>query len=147
LIHLTHLKKSIPYVDRSKQLTQPGHLSADTVAYYNGDMSGDFVWTLTVTDELMDRTQNRAIGNKGKYATCQALHHILREAPFCVRSINTDNGSEFTNYHLQHFLKRHYKTCEVTRSSPNFGRHISAFTNPFLSILRCHKRQKQIYST
>jgi len=82
-------------------------------------MSGDFVWTLTVTDELTSRTQNRARGNKGQDATCQALHHILREAPFRVRSINTDNGSEFTNYHLQHFLKEHYKSCEMTRSRPN----------------------------
>jgi len=119
LIHLTHLKKSIPYVDRSKQLTQPGHLSADTVAHCNGDMSGDFVWTLTVTDELTGWTQNRAIGNKGQDATCQALHHILRETPFRVCSINTDNGSEFINYHLQHFLKEHYKSCEVPRSRPN----------------------------
>ena len=70
LIHLTHLKKSIPYVDLSKQPTQPGHLSADTVAHCNGDMSGDFVWTLTVTDELTGWTQNRAIWNKGQYATC-----------------------------------------------------------------------------
>jgi len=39
--------------------------------------------------------------------------------PFRVRSINADNGSEFINYHLQHSLKGHYKTSEVTRSSPN----------------------------
>jgi len=30
LIRLTHLKKNIPYVDRSKQPAQPGHLSSDT---------------------------------------------------------------------------------------------------------------------
>ena len=119
MLHLTSLKKSIPYVNRQAKLTEPGHLSADTVAHCNGDMSGDFVWTLTVTDELTGWTQNRAIWNKGQFATCTALAYILREMPFRIRSINTDNGSEFINHHLQRFLKEHYKTCIITRSRPN----------------------------
>ena len=119
MLHLTSLKKSIPYVDRRAKLTEPGQLSADTVAHCNGDMSGDFVWTLTVTDELTGWTQNRAIWNKGQFVTCAALVYILREMPFRARSINTDNGSEFINHHLQRFLKEHYKTCTITRSRPN----------------------------
>lgn len=118
-LHLTSLKKSIPYVNRHEKLTEPGHISADTVAHCNGDMSGDFVWTLTVTDELTGWTQNRAIWNKGQYATRAALAYILREMPFRKRSINTDNGSEFINHHLQGFLKEEYKTCTITRSRPN----------------------------
>ncbi len=104
-MRLTHLKKIIPYVDRSKRPVRPGHLSADTAAHCNGDISGDFVWTRTVTDELTGRTQSRAIGNRGQYAACRALHHILREAPFRVRPVNTDKGSEFVNRHLQHPLR------------------------------------------
>lgn len=119
MLHLTSLKKSIPYVNRQVKLTEPGYLSADTVAHCDGDMSGDFVWTLTVTDELTGWTQNRAIWNKGQFATCTALSYILREMPFRIRGINTDNGSEFINHHLQRYLREHYKTCTITRSRPN----------------------------
>lgn len=58
--------------------------------------------------------------NKGQYGTCAALSHILREIPVRIRAINSDNGSEFINRHLQRFLKQQYKTCKVTRSRPNF---------------------------
>ena len=36
-----------------------------------------------------------------------------------MRSLNTDNGSEFINYHVQHFLSHAYRTCTVTRSRPH----------------------------
>ena len=61
---------------------------------------------------------NRAIWNKGQRATCNALGHLLRELPSRVREINTDNGSEFINYHLNAYLKEHYKTCKQTRPRP-----------------------------
>ena len=35
-----------------------------------------------------------------------------------VRSLNTDNGSEFINCHLQRMLKEKYKRCKLTRSRP-----------------------------
>lgn len=69
MLHQASLKKSIPYVNRRVKLTEPGHLSADTVAPCNGDMSGDIVRTLTGTDELTGWTQNRAIRNKGQLCT------------------------------------------------------------------------------
>ena len=118
LLETTRLKKSIPLVERKRQPEEPGHMSADTVAHCDGDMSGDFVWTLTLADEYTGWTQNRAIWNKGQHGTCTALARLLREAPFRIRSINTDNGSEFINYHLQRYLKEHYKSCKMTRSRP-----------------------------
>lgn len=118
-LQLSHLKKSIPFVDRTEKISTPGFLSVDTVAHCDGDMAGDFVWTLTVTDELTGWTQTRAIWNKGQYGTGCALDYILRRLPFRIRGINTDNGSEFINHHLQRFLREKYKTCKVTRSRPN----------------------------
>ena len=116
---LTQLKQSIPYVDRRCRPEKPGSLSIDTVAHCQGDLSGNFVWTLTLTDELTHWTQNRAIWNKGQYATCNALKHLFRELPFRVRSLNTDNGAEFINHHVQRFLSNDYRTCTVTRSRPH----------------------------
>lgn len=119
-LDLERLKQSIPIVNRKEEVIQTGHLSIDTVAHCGGNLAGSFTWTLTVTDDLTLWTRNRAIWNKGREGTCAALQYILREMPFRIRSINSDNGSEFINYHLQGFIKRSYKTCKVTRSRPNF---------------------------
>lgn len=119
-LDLERLKQSIPIVNRKEEVIQTGHLSIDTVAHCGGNLAGSFAWTLTVTDELTLWTQNRAIWNKGREGTCAALQYILREMPFRIRSINSDNGSEFINYHLQDFIRKNYKTCNVTRSRPNF---------------------------
>lgn len=119
-LDLERLKQSIPIVNRKEEVIEPGHLSIDTVAHCGGNLVGSFAWTLTVTDELTLWTQNRAIWNKGREGTCAALQYILRELPFRIRSINSDNGTEFINYHLQDFIKKKYKTCKVTRSRPNF---------------------------
>lgn len=119
-LDLERLKQSIPIVNRKEEVIDLGHLSIDTVAHCGGNLTGSFAWTLTVTDELTLWTQNRAIWNKGREGTCAALQYILREMPFRIRSINSDNGTEFINYHLQGFIKKSYKTCKVTRSRPNF---------------------------
>lgn len=103
-LDLQRLKQSIPLVNRREPVVQPGHLSIDTEAHCGGNLSGDFVWTLTVTDELTLWTQNRAIWNKGQYGTCAALSHILREIPVRIRAINSDTGSEFINRHMQRFF-------------------------------------------
>lgn len=112
------LKQSIPIIDTTRHINEPGHLYADTVAHCGDTTRGNFVWTLTVTDDLTLWTSNRAIWNKGQEATSAAFLHLLREAPFMIRSINTDNGSEFINYHLQRLIKEKYKRCKVSRSRP-----------------------------
>lgn len=115
---ISALKQSIPIIDTTRKIDVAGHLYADTVAHCGDSIRGNFVWTLTVTDDLTLWTLNRAIWNKGQEATCTAFLYLLREMPFMVRSINTDNGSEFINYHLQRMLKEKYKRCKLTRSRP-----------------------------
>ena len=115
---ISALKQSIPIIDTTRKIDIPGHLYADTVAHCGDSTRGSFVWTLTVTDDLTLWTHNRAIWNKGQEATCSAFLYLLREMPFMIRSINTDNGSEFINYHLQRMLKEKYKRCKLTRSRP-----------------------------
>ena len=115
---LTALKSQIPLVDSRRRIQQEGYLYADTVAHCGESTRGSFVWTLTLTDDLTQWTSNRAVWNKGQYETRQALDYLFRRLPFMVRGINTDNGSEFINHHLQRYLKEKRKRCEVTRSRP-----------------------------
>lgn len=115
---ISALKQSIPIINATRKITTPGHLYADTVAHCGDSTRGSFVWTLTVTDDLTLWTNNRAIWNKGQEATSTAFLYLLREMPFMIHSINTDNGSEFINYHLQRLLKEKHKKCKLTRSRP-----------------------------
>lgn len=115
---LSSLKAQIPIIDTTQKIEQCGHLYADTVAHGGNSTSGDFIWTLTVSDGYTQWTCTRALWNKGQYALCRGLGSILRELPFRLRSINTDNGSEFINYHMQSYFKDHHKSCRVTRSRP-----------------------------
>lgn len=95
-----------------------GHLSADTVAHCGGSMYGSFAWSLTVTDIATQWTENRAVWNKGQYAVCNALDEIFVHVPFTVKSINTDNGSEFINHHLMRYWKEKRKEVKIMRSRP-----------------------------
>lgn len=98
---ITTLKALIPIVDYRRHIQKPGYLYADTVAHCGTTMKGSFAWTLTLTDDYTQWTSNRAIWNKGQYETCRALGRLINQFPFPAQGINTDNGTEFINYHLQ----------------------------------------------
>ena len=49
------------------ELAGPGWLEADTVAHCGESMSGDFVWSLTMTDVQTQWTETRAVWNKGQH--------------------------------------------------------------------------------
>lgn len=115
---LSALKQSIPIIDTTRDIDKLRHF-ADTVEHCGESVRGSFVWTLTVTDDLTLRTDNRAVWNKGRKATSAAFLHLLREMPFMIRGINTDNGSEFINYHLQTLLKEKSKRFKLSRSRPH----------------------------
>lgn len=112
------LKALIPIVDYRRTIKEPGYLYADTVAHCGTTTKGSFVWTLTLTDDYTQWTSNRAIWNKGQHETCRALGRLINQHPFPLRGINTDNGSEFINYHLQTYLKERYGKSLITRSRP-----------------------------
>ena len=57
---ISALKQSIPIIDTPRKIDVAGHLYADTVAHCGDSTHGNFVWTLTVTDDLTLWTLNRA---------------------------------------------------------------------------------------
>lgn len=112
------LKAQIPLIDPQRKITELGYLYADTVAHCGTSLKGSFTWTLTITDDLTQWTLTQAVWNKGQLGVCRALDKMLSQLPFKPRGINTDNGSEFINYHLQKYLQEKQGKCKVTRSRP-----------------------------
>ncbi len=107
-------------VIRSEQWTgrEPGWFEADTVAHCGGSMAGSFAYTLTFTDTDSQWTELRAVWNRGGHATTTRVKEIERALPFPIKGVNTDNGSEFLNWHLIRHLRERGTPVSQTRSRP-----------------------------
>lgn len=112
------LKNQIPIKTDHWDVTHPGFLEADTVAHCGNSMSGDFAWSLTLTDIHTAWTENRATWNKGAHGVCSQIEDIEKNLPFPILGFDCDNGSEFLNYHLMRYFAQRDKTVQFTRSRP-----------------------------
>ena len=92
----------------------PGFVEIDLVAHDGSNSSGQYCFTLTVTDIATGWTVNRSVPNKAQKHVFAALQHILAVFPFPVIGIDSDNGSEFINNELFEFCVAHRIT--FTRS-------------------------------
>jgi hypothetical protein len=95
-----------------------GWIEADTVAHCGGSMAGSFVWTLTCTDIRTGWTECRSVWNKGGFNVKERFKEIEATLPFALLGVDTDNGSEFLNYHLNDYLCKREVPVQVTRSRP-----------------------------
>jgi hypothetical protein len=103
----------------------PGFVEIDLVGHEGGNSSGEFCFTLTVTDIATGWTVNRSVKNKAAKWVFEALEHVTAVFPFPILGIDSDNGSEFINDHLLAYCIRNKIT--FTRSRPgnkNDGAHV-----------------------
>lgn len=104
---------------------KPGFVEIDLVAHEGGNSSGEFCFTLTVTDIATGWTINRSVRNKAQRWVFAALEYIIARFPFPILGIDSDNGSEFINEQLLRYCIEHKIT--FTRSRPgnkNDGAHV-----------------------
>ena len=114
----TLLKNHIPIRTGFWDVSVPGFMEADTVAHCGNSLSGDFVWSLTLTDILTGWTECRATWNKGSTGVVNQVKAIEQALPFTLRGFDCDNGSEFLNYHLLRYFTEHPEKPQFTRSRP-----------------------------
>jgi len=115
------LRHVIPIRPHNYNVNEPGFAEADTVAHCGGSMSGEFIWSLTLTDICSGWTANRAVWGKGSAGIIYALNSIQNSLPFDLFALNVDNGNEFLNNHLIRYLSIYSegkKRIELTRSRP-----------------------------
>ncbi len=102
-----------------------GFVEIDLVGHEGGNSSGEFCFTLTVTDIATGWTINRSVKNKAAIWVFEALEHVVAQFPFPILGIDSDNGSEFINAHLLAYCIEEKIT--FTRSRPgnkNDGAHV-----------------------
>ncbi len=112
------LKTQIPIRCDNGDITRPGYLEADTVAHCGGSLEGDFIWSVTYTDIYSGWTANRAVWNKGAHGIVKATGDVEKLLPFPLLGFDSDNGSEFLNWHLVRYLQERPRAVGFTRSRP-----------------------------
>jgi len=112
----TLLKHQIPIKTEHWDVATPGHLEIDLVSHCGPSASGEFIYSLNVTDIHTGWCETRAILGKSEGNVVKALDDIRRALPFPLASIDSDNGSEFINYHLKRYCDKH--NIGFTRSRP-----------------------------
>jgi hypothetical protein len=113
----TLLKHHIPirtFADWNDAL--PGFVEVDLVAHDGGLAFGEYAQTLDVTDIATTWTETRALKNKAQCHVFKALQNVRHSLPFPLVGIDSDNGSEFINNHLQRYCEAEHIT--FTRSRP-----------------------------
>jgi len=102
------LKSQIP-IRRFDQWDEgkPGFVEIDLVGHDGGNSSGEFCFTLDVTDIVTAWTETRGVKNKAQVWVFKALVHIGQSMPFSILGIDSDNGSEFINAHFMKYCQHH----------------------------------------
>jgi len=109
------LKHQIPIRTFSEWNEQkPGFVEIDLVGHEGGNLRGDFIQTLNVTDVCTGWTEMQAVKNKAQIWVFEALKDIRGKLPFDLLGIDSDNGGEFINAHLVRFC--HEEQITFTRS-------------------------------
>ncbi len=112
----TLLKHHIPIKTDSWDVNAPGHCEIDLVSHSGDNASGEFLYSLNVTDIHTTWSETRVVMGKGQFGVQQALEDIRTVLPFPLLSIDSDNGSEFINHHLLRYCRR--KGIQFTRGRP-----------------------------
>lgn len=112
----TLLKHQIPIKAERWETTVPGFGEIDLVSHSGDRADGEFIHSLTFTDIHSTWTETRAVMGKSQVFVQEALEDVRHKLPFPMRAIDSDNGSEFINYHLTAYCKA--KGIEFTRSRP-----------------------------
>jgi hypothetical protein len=112
----TLLKHHIPIKTDSWNVKTPGFTETDLVSHSGNSASGDFLYSLNVTDIHSTWVESRAVMGKGQIGVLNAMKEIEQALPFKLLGIDSDNGSEFINYHLKTFCDQN--KIQFTRGRP-----------------------------
>jgi len=110
------LKEIIPVRRGPWQNPDPGFLEADTVAHCGNDASGNFAFTVQLTDICLTWCFLEVQMGKEKKPTRESIEAMSDRSPFPWELIDPDSGSEFINWHLYDWCQK--KKITMTRIRP-----------------------------
>lgn len=96
----------------------PGWLETDTVALCGGSLDDKHLWMLDAVDIQTHWIELRALANRGQFSTLEQLRDMEDNLPFALLGLDSDNGGEFINHHVNAWLRQRSKPVTFTRSRP-----------------------------
>jgi hypothetical protein len=114
----TLLRHQIPIRGSVWEEGQAGWLEVDTVALCGGSTAGEYVWMVDGVDYATTWVEVRAMWGRGQAGTLEALRDLEQSLPFALLGLDSDNGGEFLNYHVLHWLQKRPRPVFMTRSRP-----------------------------
>jgi hypothetical protein len=112
------IREMIPIKTNQWEEFRPGYFEADTVVHCGGSLSGTMAYTIDLVDIATGWTAQRAVLGKGETAVLEAIADIESDLPFKILGFDSDNGSEFINWHLYKYLTKRKRPVSYTRSRP-----------------------------
>ena len=110
------LKHQIPVKTDHWDVSEPGSCEIDLVAHCGPHPSGEFIYSLNLTDIHTGWCETRAIMGRGETGVVEAIGEIRLALPFALKALDCDNGSEFINHHLYGYCKK--QGIHLSRSRP-----------------------------
>jgi transposase InsO family protein len=110
------LKHQIPVKTDAWDVRVPGFTEVDLVSHSGNAASGEFAYSLNLTDLYTTWTETRAVLGKGEAGVLAAFEDLQATLPFRLLGIDSDNGSEFINRHLARWCWQ--RDIQFTRSRP-----------------------------
>ncbi|GHU44655.1 integrase [Spirochaetia bacterium] len=104
---------------------KPGFTEVDTVSHDGGYAEGEFAYTLSLTDVALCWSEFRALRNKARKWTLEQFEDIRTSFPVPLKGIDSDNGSEFINWHLKGW-------CETNEINFTRGRQYHKNDNAYV---------------
>src|SRR5439155_18335541 len=114
----TILRQQIPIRGSLFEEDKAGWIEVDTVALCGGSVAGEFVWMVDGVDYATTWVEVRPIWGRGQVGTLEALQDIEASLPFELLGLDSDNGGEFLNHHVLHWLQKRPRPAFMTRSPP-----------------------------
>ncbi len=112
----TLLRKQIPIKTNQWDERRPGFLEADTVAHCGDTLMGMFAYTVDFVDIATGWNEQRAVWGKGEAGVLEQTKDVEGKLPFALLGFDSDNGSEFLNYHLLKYFTQRTNPIQFTRS-------------------------------
>lgn len=117
----TLIKSQVPIRTDNHDITEPGHVEADSGAHCGGSLLGELVWSVTMTELVSQWAETRAVWNNGPHGVVSAIAEMETPLPVALRGGDVDNGSEFLNWHCFAYLKERQgkPAVHLSRSRPS----------------------------
>ena len=110
------LQRHIPAKRIPWNIEEPGHFEVDLVHHCGPETRGEYVYTLQMIDVATTWSARRAILGRSYVVVVDIFLTLFAQIPFPILELHPDNGGEFLNDHLIHFLETYHPDILLSRT-------------------------------